>query len=29
VREWNRKVARFRRLGQLIERVSKLEKAGE
>lgn len=28
-REWNRKVARFRRLGQLIERVSKLEKAGE
>jgi UDP-3-O-[3-hydroxymyristoyl] glucosamine N-acyltransferase len=29
VREWNRKVARFRRLGQLIERVSKLEKGGE
>jgi UDP-3-O-[3-hydroxymyristoyl] glucosamine N-acyltransferase len=28
-REWSRKVARFRRLGQLIERVSKLEKAGE
>jgi UDP-3-O-[3-hydroxymyristoyl] glucosamine N-acyltransferase len=28
-REWNRKVARFRRLGQLIERVNKLEKAGE
>ena len=28
-REWNRKVARFRRLEQLIERVSKLEKAGE
>jgi UDP-3-O-[3-hydroxymyristoyl] glucosamine N-acyltransferase len=27
--EWNRKVARFRRLGQLIERVNKLEKAGE
>ena len=26
VREWNRKVARFRRLGQLIERVNKLEK---
>jgi len=29
VGEWNRKVARFRRLGQLIERVSKLEKAGK
>jgi len=29
VGEWNRKVARFRRLGQLIERVNKLEKAGE
>jgi len=28
-REWNRKVARFRRLGQLIERVNKLEKGGE
>jgi len=28
-KEWSRKVARFRRLGQLIERVSKLEKAGE
>ena len=28
-REWNRKVARFRRLGQLVERVNKLEKAGE
>lgn len=28
-REWSRKVARFRRLGQLIERVDKLEKAGE
>jgi UDP-3-O-[3-hydroxymyristoyl] glucosamine N-acyltransferase len=28
-REWSRQVARFRRLGQLIERVSKLEKAGE
>ena len=28
-REWSRKVARFRRLGQLIERVEKLEKAGE
>ena len=28
-REWSRKVARFRRLGQLIERVNKLEKAGE
>ena len=28
-REWNRKVARFRRLGKLIERVNKLEKAGE
>jgi UDP-3-O-[3-hydroxymyristoyl] glucosamine N-acyltransferase len=26
-REWNRQVARFRRLDQLIERVSKLEKA--
>jgi UDP-3-O-[3-hydroxymyristoyl] glucosamine N-acyltransferase len=26
VREWNRKVARFRRLGQLIERIGKLEK---
>jgi UDP-3-O-[3-hydroxymyristoyl] glucosamine N-acyltransferase len=29
VREWNRKVARFRRLGQLSERVKKLEKAGK
>jgi UDP-3-O-[3-hydroxymyristoyl] glucosamine N-acyltransferase len=29
VGEWNRKVARFRRLGQLIERVNKLEKGGE
>ena len=29
VGEWNRKVARFRRLGQLIERVNKLEKAGD
>jgi UDP-3-O-[3-hydroxymyristoyl] glucosamine N-acyltransferase len=28
-REWNRKVARFRRLDQLIERVRKLEKAGK
>jgi UDP-3-O-[3-hydroxymyristoyl] glucosamine N-acyltransferase len=28
-REWNRQVARFRRLEQLIERVNKLEKAGE
>ena len=28
-REWSRQVARFRRLDQLIERVSKLEKAGE
>ena len=28
-REWNRQVARFRRLDQLIERVNKLEKAGE
>ena len=28
-KEWSRKVARFRRLGQLIERVNKLEKAGE
>ena len=28
-REWSRKVARFRRLGQLFERVNKLEKAGE
>jgi len=27
--EWNRKVARFRRLGQLIERVGKLEKANK
>lgn len=27
--EWNRKVARFRRLGQLIERVGKLEKTGK
>ena len=26
-KEWSRKVARFRRLGQLIERVNKLEKA--
>jgi UDP-3-O-[3-hydroxymyristoyl] glucosamine N-acyltransferase len=26
VREWNRKVARFRRLENLVERVSKLEK---
>jgi UDP-3-O-[3-hydroxymyristoyl] glucosamine N-acyltransferase len=26
-REWSRKVARFRRLGQLVERVSKLEKS--
>ena len=26
-REWSRKVARFRRLGQLIERVGKLEKS--
>ncbi len=26
VQEWNRKVARFRRIGVLIERVSKLEK---
>ena len=26
-REWNRKVARFRRLGQLMERVTKLEKS--
>ena len=29
VREWGRKVARFRRLDQLIERVNKLEKGGE
>ena len=28
-REWNRQVARFRRLEQLIERVSKLEKTGK
>ena len=28
-REWGRQVARFRRIGQLMERVSKLEKAGE
>ena len=28
-REWGRKVARFRRLDQLIERVRKLEKAGK
>ncbi len=28
-REWSRKVARFRRLDQLVERVRKLEKAGE
>lgn len=28
-REWSRQVARFRRLDQLVERVSKLEKAGE
>jgi UDP-3-O-[3-hydroxymyristoyl] glucosamine N-acyltransferase len=28
-REWGRKVARFRRLDQLIERVNKLEKGGE
>jgi UDP-3-O-[3-hydroxymyristoyl] glucosamine N-acyltransferase len=28
-REWSRKVARFRRLDQLIERVRKLEKAGK
>ncbi len=28
-KEWSRKVARFRRLDQLIERVRKLEKAGE
>ncbi len=28
-KEWNRKVARFRRLDQLIERVNKLEKAGK
>ena len=28
-KEWSRKVARFRRLGQLIERVNKLEKAGK
>jgi len=27
--EWNRKVARFRRLGQLIERVTRLEKANK
>jgi UDP-3-O-[3-hydroxymyristoyl] glucosamine N-acyltransferase len=26
-RDWGRKVARFRRLGQLVERVSKLEKS--
>jgi UDP-3-O-[3-hydroxymyristoyl] glucosamine N-acyltransferase len=29
VREWSRKVARFRRLGQLIERVGKLEKSNK
>ncbi|MDH4006203.1 MAG: UDP-3-O-(3-hydroxymyristoyl)glucosamine N-acyltransferase, partial [Gammaproteobacteria bacterium] len=28
-REWGRKVARFRRLDQLVERVRKLEKAGK
>lgn len=28
-REWSRKVARFRRLDQLVERIRKLEKAGE
>ena len=28
-REWNRKVARFRRLGQLIERIGKLEKTNK
>jgi UDP-3-O-[3-hydroxymyristoyl] glucosamine N-acyltransferase len=27
--DWNRKVARFRRLGQLIERVAKLEKSNK
>jgi UDP-3-O-[3-hydroxymyristoyl] glucosamine N-acyltransferase len=28
-RQWSRKVARFRRLDQLVERVRKLEKSGE
>ena len=28
-REWSRKVARFRRLDQLVQRVRNLEKAGE
>lgn len=28
-REWSRKVARFRRLDQLVERVRKLEKSGD